>query len=214
MTSQPETISQLLAKLYDLDNRLGIIENRFEGSPQLWNELRQALINWASSPLYAKGTQLERRIVSTEQLIVEAQTTFDMIEKKEEECTNAIQSINYNSTQQLIDKQWNVLVALHLALLGQYHEMFFIIRHPSATLELRKFITEHRMLERMWQRGIFSFLKLLKQKLPESLEHMRTFYYTANNISSDLIELMPSFKRVWEEYLKAMENIAGKAIKD
>jgi hypothetical protein len=57
------------------------------------------------------------------------------------------------------------------------------------------------MPARMWKHGIHSFLELLRYRLPESLEFMISFIYTAYQIMSLLYETVPAFEDTWIECL-------------
>jgi hypothetical protein len=53
----------------------------------------------------------------------------------------------------------------------------------------------------MWKHGIHSFLELLRYRLPDSLEFMISFIYTAYQMMSLLYETVPAFKNTWIECL-------------
>ncbi|KAF2434491.1 hypothetical protein EJ08DRAFT_468226 [Tothia fuscella] len=57
------------------------------------------------------------------------------------------------------------------------------------------------MPARMWKHGIHSFLELLRYRLPESLEFMISFIYTAYQMMSLLYETVPAFEDTWIECL-------------
>jgi hypothetical protein len=53
----------------------------------------------------------------------------------------------------------------------------------------------------MWRHGIHSYLELLRQQLPDSLEHMLAFVYIAYAMMALLMESVPSFLETWIECL-------------
>ena len=57
------------------------------------------------------------------------------------------------------------------------------------------------MPARMWRRGIHSFLELLRNRLPDSLDHMLAFLYLAYFMMGLLMESEPSFIETWVECL-------------
>jgi hypothetical protein len=57
------------------------------------------------------------------------------------------------------------------------------------------------MPARMWKHGIHTFLELLRYRLPESLEFMISFIYTAYQMMSLLYETVPAFEDTWIECL-------------
>ena len=57
------------------------------------------------------------------------------------------------------------------------------------------------VLFRMWRHGIHSFLELLRNRLPDSLDHMLSFVYLAYSMMALLMESVPSFLETWIECL-------------
>ncbi|KAK3933508.1 hypothetical protein QBC46DRAFT_401949 [Diplogelasinospora grovesii] len=54
----------------------------------------------------------------------------------------------------------------------------------------------------MWRNGIYSFLKMLRHRLPHSFEHMLTFIYMAYSIIGLLLKTVPVFEEIWIECLR------------
>ncbi|KAK0627189.1 hypothetical protein B0T14DRAFT_130406 [Immersiella caudata] len=101
----------------------------------------------------------------------------------------------------LNNEQWQALIALHRTLLHEHHDFFLASQHPSASPALRKLASEYAMSDRMWRHGIFSFLELLRHRLPASLEHMLTFIDLAYSMMTLLYETVPAFEDTWIECL-------------
>ena len=57
------------------------------------------------------------------------------------------------------------------------------------------------MLVRMWRYGVHSFLELLRQKLPGSIEYMLDFISLPHSMISLLIESVSYFEETWTECL-------------
>ncbi|KAF3037488.1 hypothetical protein E8E12_004959 [Didymella heteroderae] len=57
------------------------------------------------------------------------------------------------------------------------------------------------MPARMWKHGIHSFLELLRQRLPYSLDYMLAFIYLAYQMMALLYETVPAFEDTWIECL-------------
>ena len=57
------------------------------------------------------------------------------------------------------------------------------------------------MPARLWRHGIYSFLELLRHRLPHSLEHMLSFVYLAYQMMGLLMESIPVFHESWIECL-------------
>lgn len=53
----------------------------------------------------------------------------------------------------------------------------------------------------MWRHGIHAFLKVLRHRLPESLENMLAFIYIAYSMTALLYETVPTFEDIWVECL-------------
>ncbi|KAH6876711.1 hypothetical protein B0T10DRAFT_414126 [Thelonectria olida] len=146
--------------------------------------------------------QPETRPISQSQLVAEVKGIYDglvMVETKCIEVDNA-QSSN-NNAGKLNNEQWQGLIALHRTLLHEHHDFFLASQHPSASPHLRRLASKYAMPARMWRHGIHSFLELLRQRLPESLEHMHTFLYLAYSMMALLYETAPAFEDAWIECL-------------
>lgn len=57
------------------------------------------------------------------------------------------------------------------------------------------------MPARMWKHGIQSFLELLRQSLPASMDHMLAFIFLAYYMMVLLYETVPAFEDTWIEHL-------------
>jgi hypothetical protein len=55
------------------------------------------------------------------------------------------------------------------------------------------------MPARIWRHGIHAFLEVLRQRLPESQEHMLAFIYIAYTMMALLLETVPAFEDTWIE---------------
>ncbi|KAF2495427.1 hypothetical protein BU16DRAFT_461695, partial [Lophium mytilinum] len=79
----------------------------------------------------------------------------------------------------LTNDHWQALIALHRTLLHEHHDFFLASRHLLASPALRRLASKYSMPARMWKHGIHSFLKLLRRRMPESLDYMLAFLYLA-----------------------------------
>jgi hypothetical protein len=57
------------------------------------------------------------------------------------------------------------------------------------------------MPARLWRHGIHSLLELLRNRLPDSLNHMLAFIYLAYSTMTLLYETVPAFEETWIECL-------------
>ncbi|KAL4403567.1 hypothetical protein CABS03_15019 [Colletotrichum abscissum] len=147
--------------------------------------------------------QPETRPISQEQLVAEVKGIYAglvMVETKCIEVDNA-QSSNNETNPKVNNEQWQALIALHRTLLHEHHDFFLASQHPSASPALRRLASKYAMPARMWRHGIHSFLELLRNRLPASLEHMLTFIYLAYSMMNLLYEAVPAFEDTWVECL-------------
>jgi hypothetical protein len=122
--------------------------------------------------------QPETRPISPEQLIAEVKGMYAglvMVEAKCSEVDSKQTAACHDGYQpKLNNEQWQALITLHRTLLHEHHDFFFSSQHPSACPSLRRLAPKYSMPARMWKHGIYSFLELLRYRLPHSREHSRT----------------------------------------
>jgi len=94
----------------------------------------------------------------------------------------------------LNNEQWQALITLHRTLLHKHHDFFLASQHPSTSPALRRLASKYAMPARIWRHGIHSFLKLLRHRLPASLDHMLAFIYLAYSMMALLYETVPAFE--------------------
>jgi hypothetical protein len=102
---------------------------------------------------------------------------------------------------ELKNERWQALLALHRTLLREHHDFFLASQHPSATPAVRKLAMKYAMPARLWRHGIHSFLELLRNRHPDSLDHMLAFIYLAYSMVTLLLETIPAFEESWIERL-------------
>ncbi|KAH8909360.1 hypothetical protein BR93DRAFT_863699, partial [Coniochaeta sp. PMI_546] len=147
--------------------------------------------------------QPETRPISQEQLVAEVKGIYAgliMVEAKCIEVDNA-QNMQGCGAGKLNNDQWQALIALHRTLLHEHHDFFLASQHPNAPPALQRLARKYAMPARMWRHGIHSFLELLRNRLPASLEHMLTFIYLAYSMMAVLYETVPAFGETWIECL-------------
>ena len=148
--------------------------------------------------------QPDSRPISQEQLAAEVKSIYSGLTMVESKCIHVDKaqalSMRKGDTE-LSHEHWQALIALHKTLLHEHHDFFLASQHPSASPALRRLAAKYTMPARMWKHGIHSFLELLRYRLPESLEFMISFIYTAYQMMSLLYETVPAFKNTWIECL-------------
>lgn len=154
--------------------------------------------------------QPETRPISEEQLIKEVRGIYAgllMVEKKcieidQQQAQVVKQYIEEGGElENLKQEQWQALIAMHRTLLHEHHDFFLASQHPSASPSLKRLPQKYAMPARMWRHGIHSFLEILRQRLPESLEHMLTFIYLTYSMMTLLVESVKEFENTWIECL-------------
>jgi hypothetical protein len=151
--------------------------------------------------------QPDSRPISQEQLAAEVKSIYAGLTMVESKCIHvdkaqaAAMRNTDKSKPKLADDHWQALIALHRTLLHEHHDFFLASQHPSASPALRRLASKYSMPSRMWKHGIHSFLELLRFRLPDSLEFMISFIYTAYQMMSLLYETVPAFEDTWIECL-------------
>lgn len=148
--------------------------------------------------------QPDSRPISQEQLASEVKSIYAGLTMVETKCIHvdrAQAAAVGDSTQDLAPDHWQALIALHRTLLHEHHDFFLASQHPSASPALRRLAAKYTMPARMWKHGIHSFLELLRQRLPKSLDYMLAFIYLAYQMMALLYETVPAFEDTWIECL-------------
>ena len=146
--------------------------------------------------------------ISQEQLVAEVKGIYAGLVMVEGKCIQvdakqaALAREEPPGTQpKLNNEQWEALIALHRTLLHEQHDFFLALQHPSATLAVRRLAIKYAMPARHWRHGIHCFLELLRNRLPDSLDHMLAFIYLAYSMMTLLYETVPAFEETWIECL-------------
>lgn len=148
--------------------------------------------------------QPDSRPISQEQLASEVKSIYAGLTMVETKCIHvdrAQAAAIGDSSQELAPDHWQALIALHRTLLHEHHDFFLASQHPSASPALRRLAAKYTMPARMWKHGIHSFLELLRQRLPKSLDYMLAFIYLAYQMMALLYETVPAFEDTWIECL-------------
>lgn len=148
--------------------------------------------------------QPDSRPISQEQLASEVKSIYAGLTMVETKCIHvdrAQAAVVGDGNQDLAPDHWQALIALHRTLLHEHHDFFLASQHPSASPALRRLAGKYTMPARMWKHGIHSFLELLRQNLPYSLDYMLAFIYLAYQMMALLYETVPAFEDTWIECL-------------
>ncbi|KAL6154016.1 hypothetical protein ACJBU6_07305 [Exserohilum turcicum] len=129
-----------------------------------------------------------------------------MVEKMCIQVDRAQAAAVQHSKAKLPPDHWQELIALHTILLNEHRNFFLASQHPSASSALRQLAAKHSMPARMWKHGIHSFLELLQQHLPESIDYMLQFYLFAHQMMALLHKKVPEFEDTWKKYLDDLDK--------
>ena len=66
---------------------------------------------------------------------------------------------------------------------------------------MNRLAVRYEMAARLWRHGIHSFLELLRNRLPASLDYMLAFIYLAYSMMTLLLETVSAFEDTWIECL-------------
>lgn len=142
----------------------------------------------------------ETHPITAEQLATESKGIYSGLVMVEKKCID-IHKQQSQSGIQFTKLQWQALTAIHRTLLHEHHDFFLASQHPSASPYLKGLAESFVMPARMWRYGIHSYLELLRNRLPDSYEHMLTFIYLAYSMMTLLLESVPKFEEIWIECL-------------
>jgi hypothetical protein len=160
---QSETLSQTLGSERG-SNRQSALEN-FTGPIR------------GARTYYERTTQPEMLSRVEKQLDAEIRRVYAALVKLERECI-FIQESQSESNAELSGSQWQKHILLHEDLLNRHFDILFVFlksQHPSASLLLKEFGDKNFMPARMWRHGIHTFLEVLRQKYPETVEYILRF---------------------------------------
>lgn len=144
--------------------------------------------------------QPEINPITQDQLINEVRQIYFGLAMVEKKCID-IDKQQSESKADLSESQWQALISMHRTLLYEHHDFFLASHHPTASPVLRRLAEKYAMPARMWRYGIHSFLELLRQKLPNSLDYMLNFIYLAYSMITLLLESVSAFRETWLECL-------------
>ncbi|KFY38085.1 hypothetical protein V495_06766, partial [Pseudogymnoascus sp. VKM F-4514 (FW-929)] len=146
--------------------------------------------------------------ISQEQLVAEVKGIYVGLVMVEGKCIQVdrkqellAKEAPAGSPPKLNNEQYQALIALHRTLLHEHHDFFLASQHPSATPAVRRLPDKYAMPARLWRHAIHSFLELLRNRLPASLDYMLAFIYLAYSMMTLLLETVPKFEDTWIECL-------------
>jgi hypothetical protein len=182
-------------------------EARMESFPQGFPQTSMGL-NSSTDRTSSTLRQPETRPITKEQLIYEVKGIYVGLIMVEWKCIQierqlCIQQLASN-TNKISNEHWQVLIALHRALLHEHHDFYLACHHPSASTALRGLARKYAMPARMWEHGLNGFLKILRSQMPGTSEHMLAYLDHAYSVLEDLQEHVPSLSTEWSQCVKGL----------
>ncbi len=154
------------------------------------------------------ASQPDTKPISQDQLVAEVKGIYAGLVMVEGKCiqvdlkqTQLAKEAAPGPPPVLNNEQYQALIALHRTLLHEHHDFFLASQHPSASPAVKRLAVKYAMPARLWRHGIHSFLELLRNRLPHSLEYMLSFIYLAYSMMTLLLETVPAFEDTWVECL-------------
>jgi hypothetical protein len=150
-------------------------------------------------------SQPKIRPISQEQLVAEVKGIYVSLTMVEGKCIQYLKQLEKEApprTQpKLNNEQYQTLIALHRTLLHLHYDFFLASQHPSATPAVKSLPRKYAMPARLWRHAIHSFLELLRNMLPASLDYMLAFIYLAYSMMTLFLETVTAFENTWIECL-------------
>ena len=156
----------------------------------------------AKDESYDKISQTENtNPISPERLFAEAKAIYAGLAVIEAKCIEEDHMLASLTRGKPSGRQWHALINLHRILLNEHHDFLLASQHPSAPPDLQNLALEYKIPTRMCLHGIYSFLEVLRDHLPASLDFMLAFLYLSYSMTALIYEAIPSFENTWFECL-------------
>ncbi|KAL4806152.1 hypothetical protein BDV18DRAFT_123447 [Aspergillus unguis] len=137
----------------------------------------------------------------TEQILMnESQSIYAGLVMVERRCIEIVQRLSQSETE-VSNQEWQMAVNAHSVLLNEHHDFFLNSEHPEGRSARQRYVVNYAMPARLWRYGIHALLELLRQRLPDTLEHMLRFIYLAYSMITIFLETVPTFEDTWIECL-------------
>ncbi|KFY80206.1 hypothetical protein V499_00880, partial [Pseudogymnoascus sp. VKM F-103] len=150
-------------------------------------------------------SQLKIPPITQKQLVAEVKEIYVSLTTAESKCIQYLEQLEKEApprTQpKLSNEQYQTLFALHRKLLHLHHDFFEKCQLPPATLVVKCLPRKYAMPARLWRHAIHSFLELLRNMLPASLDYMLAFIYLAYSMMTIYLETATAFEDTWIEGL-------------
>lgn len=134
---------------------------------------------------------------SVDKLVSEIQTAYYDISKLEVACSNLIEILEKSP----FNDQFVELYHLQTNLVDRYYDFMFLAHHPSGNSFTRGLTKKYKIAIRMWNKGIFKFLDLLRTRVPESHSLVNKFIYHCFSLLGMLVDPPYESRHMWLEAL-------------
>lgn len=135
--------------------------------------------------------------ISVDKLVSEIQTAYYDISKLEVACSNLIEALD----KAPFNERFSELYQLQTNLVDRYYDFMFLAHHPSGNAFTKGLTKKYKIAIRMWNKGIFKFLDLLRTRVPESHSLVNKFIYHCFALLGMLVDPPYESRHMWLEAL-------------
>lgn len=144
-------------------------------------------------------------LVSMENLVNEIQKTYFDITGLEDKCERLFAGIQQQGGEATSEDEWNNLYYKQSLLLQKYYDFLFLTNHPYGNYATKSLIKKYKIPLRMWNKGIFKFLDLLRHYREQTYDITSKFTLDCFSLLSMLTDPPYESRNMW---LEALGDIA------
>ncbi|KAH0841032.1 hypothetical protein FOPE_06311 [Fonsecaea pedrosoi] len=144
--------------------------------------------------------------ITQEQLVNEVRGIYAGLVMVEKKCIETCEARSASPTKPLSDVQWQALLALHRTLLHEHHDFLLATHHPLASPALKRLAIEYDLPGRLWRGSNKAILEILRQRIPNHLEHMISYIYLSFDMLRRLDSKFPELGESWAECMHDLET--------
>lgn len=145
----------------------------------------------------------EYNLASLENLVNEIQKTYFDITGLEDKCEKLTESLQSQSDDvcRRDFEDWNILYSNQSTLLQKYYDFLFLTNHPYGNSATKSLIKKYKIPLRMWNKGIFKFLDLLRNYRAHTHDLIAKFTLDCFSLLTMLTEPPYESRNMWLEAL-------------
>jgi hypothetical protein len=150
-----------------------------------------------------KFRQTEYNLASLENLVNEIQKTYFDITGLEDKCEKLATSLQEQGDEECRRnfEDWNILYSNQSTLLQKYYDFLFLTNHPYGNSATKSLIKKYKIPLRMWNKGIFKFLDLLRNYRAHTHDLIAKFTLDCFSLLTMLTDPPYESRNMWLEAL-------------